>query len=57
MSNDPRSQIGYCKSTIIRENFIFANIREYDRLQIQHSCKMFASMEFTLENIMHHEFE
>ena len=37
----------YCKFFIIRKNFIFANIREFDCSQIQHSCKTFAHIEFT----------
>ena len=40
-------KMGYCKSTFIRENFIFANIRKFDRSQIQHSLKMFLYKEFT----------
>ena len=32
----------YCKVTIIRENFIFANIFEFDRSRIQHSREMFS---------------
>ena len=36
----------YYKFTIISENFIFANIREFDPSQIQHSCEIFAYVEF-----------
>ena len=49
--NDPK----YCKFTFIPENFILANIREYDHSQVQHSCEVFAYIEFTLENIIHRE--
>ena len=35
----------YCKFTIICENFIFTNIREFDPLRIQHSREMFAYVE------------
>ena len=37
----------YCEFTSIRENFIFANICKFDRLQIQHAHKMFSYIEFT----------
>ena len=47
----------YCKFTIIRDNFIFVNIREFDRSRIQHSHEMFSHIEFTKENIMHREFK
>ena len=40
----------YCKFTIIRENAIFANIREFDTSQL---C---VYMEFTLESITQREF-
>ena len=36
----------YCKFTIIHENFIFANIRKFERLQIQNSRETFAYTEF-----------
>ena len=34
-------QLPYCKFTIIRENFIFTNIREFLLSQIQHSPETF----------------
>ena len=37
----------YCKFTIIRKNFIFANIREFDRSRIQHSHEKFLYIKFT----------
>ena len=38
--------VQYCKFTIIRGNFIFANIREFDGSRIQHSREMFSYIEF-----------
>ena len=40
-------RIIYCKFTIIRENFIFANICKSNPSLIQHSCKMFSYTAFT----------
>ena len=40
------SEDGYFKFSIIRENIIFANIREFDPSRIQHSHEMFAFIEF-----------
>ena len=37
----------YCRLAIIRENFIFANIREFDVSGIQHSREIFEYMVFT----------
>ena len=36
-----------CKFTIIRENYIFANIREFNRSRISYSREIFAYLEFT----------
>ena len=36
-----------CKFTIILDNFIFTNIREFDPLQIQQSHEICACMVFT----------
>ena len=41
----------------IRENLIFANIREFDRSRIQRSLEMHAYIEFTLENVIHRKFK
>ena len=35
-----------CKFIIIRENFIFANIREFDHSRIQNSRDMYSYIEF-----------
>ena len=50
----------YCKFTIIRENFIFANIRKFDPSRIQHSREMFAYVELNkktscIANLNFHE--
>ena len=37
----------YCKFTIIRKNFIFADYREFERSGIQHSREMFGYIEVT----------
>ena len=37
----------YCKSTIIHENFIFANNREFERSRIQPSHDLFGYTELT----------
>ena len=42
----------YCNFTVISENFIFANIHEFQRSQIQHSRKMFLNIQFKSENIL-----
>ena len=37
----------YCKFTVIRSNFIFANFHEFDPSRIQDSHKTFVYIEFT----------
>ena len=44
-------------TAIIRENFIFANVREFDVSWIQYSQEIFEYMVFTLESNKHRKFE
>ena len=47
----------HCRLAFIRENFIFANIHEFDVSRIQHSREIFEYMVFTKESIKHREFK
>ena len=42
-------KILYCKFTIIRENFIFANICDFDHSRIQHYHKKIAYISVYIE--------